>query len=374
MKKLSITLFSLVLLVAQSAFAQEEVAEAAETKGDLTISGYVDTYYFANFNKPKSNTNQGRIFDIPSGQFNLGLVQTMIQYETGKSKVVVDLTYGPNAELGNFGNTGSAILIKQAYLSYNLTEKLTFTVGQYGTHIGYELIDAPANYNYSLSYLFGNGPFYHTGAKLDLAVSEKFALMVGVVNGWDSQSDYNDKKSVTAQVFIAPTDGWNVYLNWIGGDEYAGASAFGDTPGSFASLFDLTTTYAVSDKFNLGVNAAYGSFKAGDDAEIVEEGSPWAKDATWYGAALYMNYQISESFGLGFRGEHFNDKDGVRYFGPIKVNAFTLTGDIKLDGGKFNIKPEFRFDKADGDFFEDSDGALSKDSQATFGAAFIYKF
>src|SRR5690606_11654362 len=96
-------------------------------------------------------------------------------------------------------------------------------------------------------------------------------------------------------------------------------------------------------------------------------------DATWWGAALYLNYATSETFGLGFRAEHFSDPDGVRYFGALEVTALTLTGDIKLAGGNFMIKPEFRIDFAKDDFFEDSDG-LPTDKQATLGAAFIYAF
>ncbi len=197
---------------------------AAPTTGALSINGYVDAYYFNNLNNPQSGLNRGRIFDLPTNTFSLGLVQTMFTYTYGKSKVVADLTYGPNADLGNFGNyrtlntnqdniTSSSFAIKQAYLSYNITDKLAFTIGQYGTHIGYELIDAPLNFNYSLSYLFGNGPFYHTGAKFDYAVNDNLGLMLGVVNGWDMLMDLNKQKSVTAQVHLAPVEGFHIYAN-----------------------------------------------------------------------------------------------------------------------------------------------------------------
>jgi len=89
----------------------------------------------------------------------LGLVQTKFAYSDKKSDLVIDLTFGPNAELGNFGNTtinhfvvssnnyqsqmiGTSAAIKQAYFTYKATEKLSFTVGQFGTHVGYEVIDA----------------------------------------------------------------------------------------------------------------------------------------------------------------------------------------------------------------------------------------
>jgi hypothetical protein len=369
-----------ILLLAAGAFlasanitkAQEEPsAPASESKGTLDLTGYVDTYYQYNLNRPASGLNQGRIFDLYHNQFNLGLVQTMFTYNKDRVTVVADLTLGPNADLGNFGNVGTARFIKQAYIAYDLSDKFRFTIGQYGTHIGYELIDAPLNYNYSLSYLFGNGPFYHTGAKVDYTASDRFGLMLGVVNGWDGLRDFNDKKSIAAQVHVSPVEGWDVYANWIGGDEYNTLSAFGDTRGSYTSLFDLTTSYEVSDAFKIGLNAAYGSFSTGTSEYNVAD--PWSRDATWKGAALYLNFNTSDTFGFGIRGEYFSDPSGVRYFGPLEATALTLTGDLKLAQGKFNIKPEIRHDIAKDLFFEGSIGNLKK-TQTTIGAAFIYSF
>ena len=354
-----------------SAAAQAQEADTLNSAGALTISGYVDAYYQYNFNKPFNNVNAGRVFDTPHNSFSLGLVQTVFSYSVDRLNVVADLTFGPNADLGNFGNSGTSRIIKQAYISYDFTDELTFTVGQFGTHIGYELIDAPLNFNYSLSYLFGNGPFYHTGAKLDYAVSDKVGLMVGVLNGWDALVDYNDKKSLSAQLSLAPVEGFDVYLNWIGGDEYGGGSNFGSTKGSYASLFDLTTSFQATPDFLIGVNAAYGSFKAGENAP---EAPGWNEDATWSGAALYLNYSVDEMLGFGVRGEHFSDPKGVRYFGPLEVTALTFTGNIKLANERFLIKPEIRIDKSKDDFFfTDTEGEL-KDSQTTFGTAFIYAF
>lgn len=372
MKKVFLLILSLTFFSAAGAKAQ--VADTLSDKGALTISGYVDAYYQYNFNKPFNNENAGRIFDLPHNSFSLGLVQTVFAYSIDRLNVVADLTFGPNADLGNFGNEGTSRIIKQAYISYDFTDDLTFTVGQFGTHIGYELIDAPLNFNYSLSYLFGNGPFYHTGAKLDYSLSDKVGVMVGVVNGWDALADFNDKKSVTAQVSLAPVEGFDVYLNWIGGDEYGGGSAFGDFAGSYTSLFDLTTSFQLTPSFLVGVNAAHGTFTAGKEIGPESAGSPWAKDASWSGAAFYLNYSVNEMLGFGVRGEHFSDPKGVRYFGPLEVTALTLTGDIKLANERFLIKPELRFDKSKDAFFYTEKEDVLSDSQTTFGAAFIYAF
>jgi len=366
-----------LLRLSTAFFAMTNIANAQElatdeSKGSFNLNGYVDAYYQYNLNRPESGINRGRIFDLPHNNISLGLVQTVLTYSRDKATVVADLTMGPNADLANFGNGNTARLIKQAYIAYDFTDNLKLTVGQYGTHIGYELVDAPLNYNYSLSYLFGNGPFYHTGAKLDYRVSDRLGLMAGVVNGWDCLMDFNDTKSITTQVRLSPVEGLDLFVNWIGGDEYKSLSAFGETRGSYTSLFDLTTSYQVTDAFKVGINAAHGSFFTGSVAE--DSADPWSRDATWKGGALYLNYDLTDKFGLGFRGEYFSDPEGVRYSGPLEVASYTLTGNVKMAGGNLLFKPELRIDQAKDAFFEDSHGGFTKKNQTTVGAAFVYLF
>ncbi len=196
--------------------------------------------------------------------------------------------------------------------------------------------------------------------------------MFGVVNGWDALQDFNDKKTLTAQVHLTPAANFHVYANWVGGDEYGGNSLLGNDKGSYTSLFDLTTFVQSANGFKVGFNAAYGSYSSG--APAVDETDPFTDDATWGGAALYLNYAVSDKFGLGVRAERFEDEKGVRYNGPLNVTAFTLTGDVKLAGGNFNIKPEIRFDSAkDAFFFSKNENQLKK-TQTTLGAAVIYTF
>lgn len=351
--------------------------EEDEKKGSFSFSGYIDSYYSGNFNKPLSQNNIGkseaaRVFDQRAGQIALGLAQTVMRYSNDKSEVVVDLAFGPNADLANYANLGTALSIKQAYFTYNFTDKLSATVGQFGTHIGYEVIDAPVNFNYSLSNLFGMGPFYHTGLKATYAFSDRASLMVGVVNAVDGFGDNNRKKGIIGQFYFSPVENWNVYINAINTNE-ADADANGKVPGGYYRLFDLATSYQLTEKFLLGLNAAAGSQKTNP-----------APSQSWSGVAGYANLALTKNFGLGARYEYFENQSGVRalldYNGHgTSVNAFTLTGNLTLADGHVLIKPEFRIDsyaaRKDGERqFQDSKGAYSKNAQSTLGVAFIYKF
>lgn len=381
MKKTLITLFSLFLAV--PAFSQDK----EEDKGKFTFSGYLDSYYVLNFNNPQDRLNTGasgtaRAFDQKSGQISLGLVQTKIGYTYKNTEAVVDLTFGPNADLGQYGNVigalgagkaTSAIAIKQAYFNWKPTDKLTLTAGQFGTHIGYEVIDAPVNYHYSLSNLFNNGPFYHIGVKANYAFSDKFSIMGGIVNNVDNLDDNNNKKGLIAQVFVQPIAGLNVYVNGITSNE--ASSDVTGVPASDASysLLDLTATYQVTDKFMLGLNAATGA-QTGD---YQGTGGPSTKK-TWGGVALYTKYDFTSTFSLGARMETFDNKDGVRGLKlpsgqGTSVNSFTITPTFSVADGHLLLKPELRIDSYDTNFFKDGDG-VAKNNQTTLTWAMIYKF
>jgi hypothetical protein len=411
MKTLKTRIYLLALsFIAINTFAQD-AAPAAEEKPKIVMSGYIDTYILTAFNSPQSKNllgsttlnggfPAGRAFDRLDKQFALGLVQTKFSYSDKKSDVVVDLTFGPNAELGNFGNTtgttnlwrpgtnyigqlyGTSAAIKQAYFTYKATDKLSFTVGQFGTHIGYEVIDAPVNYHYSLSNLFNNGPFYHVGMKATYAFSDKVTLMGGLVNNWDNLVDNNTQKSFVSQLYFKPVDGFNIYLNYIGGfgdDTYLTTTALGSSKPYLENytrdLFDLTTGYQVTPKFYLGLNAAYGFYTfnasgAADKADIIA--TYGSTSPSWGGYAIYSNYAISDIVGIGARYESFEDKNYVRYIGTTN-SSLTLTLPITLADAHLIVKPELRIDEAGKAYYEDSEGKAVT-GQQTLGVAFVYKY
>ena len=377
------------LFISTAGFAQDAKKDSLNidsskiVKEGFSFNGYLDLNYFHNLNNPQNGSNLGtsgfeRAFDQKAGQFQIGLVQTKITYTHQKSEAVVDLVFGPHADLGNYGNVvgplgnTTSLAIKQAYFSYSATDKLKFTAGQFGTHIGYEVIDAPLNYNYSLSNLFNNGPFYHVGLKSEYTFNSKVKAMLGVVNNWDNAYDNNIYKTVIAQVTLTPKDNLAIYVNYIGGDEVGSAKANAkDSLYNFKQMIDLVATYQVTDKWYVGVNAVQGFY------------SRTNYSANWGGVAAYSNYAFTDVFGLGARAEFFDNTAGVQYIGNHTVTSYTLTGKINLADGHLFLKPEVRMDqfsKVEGignennQQFMDSKGLYNKTSQTTIGMAMIYKF
>lgn len=318
----------------------------------LKLSGYVDAYYaYHTVNKtdgrPAWSTDGSggsydnkRVFEKPSDQFSLGLVQTKFEVGDKNWQVVADLVHGPNAELANFGNvsktgnSNTSTAIKQAYVAANLADDFKLTVGQFGTHIGYEVVESYLNPNYTLGYPFGYGPFYHTGAKLDYSILDgKVGFMAGVVNGWDSYVDNNGSKSAIGQVSYKPTGDITLLLNYAGGKE---ASVGTD---SWRNIGDLVFQYQINKMFKIGVNLVVGNEK---EANIAEQ--------KWGGSAFYFSAALTNNFTLSYRADYFDDKSEIRGL-KTAVQGHTLTGTISMYDGHFLIRPEVKHDIADRAFF-----------------------
>jgi hypothetical protein len=246
------------------------------------------------------------------------------------------------------------------YLTYALSGKVKITAGKFATPIGYEVLDAPLNRNYSMSYMFTNGPFSHTGVKMDVTAGP-LGFMVGVSNFMDQTTSTTNVKTLIAQVSGGSKDGkFKAYLNYCG---FYGSNE-GANPLSLKSLsqLDLVVTDAISSKFNVGFNATMQNRK-----QIVDASTP---DGTWYGAALYLNVDPTPVVGLTLRSELISDSK-IIYYGTKNIFANTLSLNYKV--GPFTLIPELRLETAQSAVYTKSDGTGSKSTFTGLLAA-VYKF
>ncbi|MCB9035746.1 MAG: porin [Lewinellaceae bacterium] len=345
-------------LVPAVAAEAEEVPEG-ESKLPFEVSGFVDVYYAYSFSDKFPSVTTRPLptsFTETTNSFSLGMANLVFSKE-GKVGFVADLAVGPRAEVANGFSGTTLAAIKQMYVTYSPADWLTFTFGNFGTHVGYEVIDAPANINYSTSYMFSNGPFYHTGLKADVALSENFGAMVGLFDDTDSKFDFTPGKHFGAQLSYSD-DLVGIYLNYIGGKDVEGDSLSSDVSGH---QVDLTATFQLTDELGLGVNAT-------SKTNAVAEGD----NTSWFGAALYANYAFSELFTLGLRGEYIGDPDG-EILGAINGNVLSLTASGNFHIGALTIIPEFRVDHSPNEVFPGDDGKLTQSLPVVLVAA-VYSF
>ena len=340
---IALSLLTGSLTHAQDELVTEEVAEeTTEEKPSFSVSGSIDSYYRSNDYAPSTS-----FANLPG--FALGMANVVLSYEGEKSGFVADLVYGPRGADAVFGSEGtSSSIVNQLYAYYNVNDKLTLTLGNFNTFLGYEVISPVANFNYSTSYMFSFGPFSHTGIKADYAVSDNVSIMVAVMNATDeTEADYSDTSTFGAQLGL-----YSQYINFLSGDDY--------------TQFDFTGGFNISEKLFLGISATT---------------SELAADASFSGIALYPQYTLSDSFSLGIRGEIFSETNGgagALYSGALSGSSedadntsFTITGSYTK--GNFILKPEFRIDTASANIYSKNATDFS-DNLASFVVAAIYAF
>ena len=337
---------SALAIVCSSLFLTAKAQDS--TTGTLKITGSVDGYFRYNFNNAKDvpSINNFTSFTNSHNSFELGMASVKFDYTKGKIGAVADLGFGTRATEFSYNETGILAAVKQAYVTYAPSDKVKFTMGKWATHMGYELLDPQLNRNYSMSHLFSYGPFSHTGLKVDFSLGGGFGLMVGVANPTDYISAPFAKKNVIAQV-SKTSDIVSAYLNYVGGKD------LGDNN---VNQIGLTVLAPVSSKFGLGLDAAY---------KTVDPSAP-GSNVSWWGTALYVNFDPTDKFGISLRGEHFSDEDDVTgYLSGSPVTAGTLSFNIKPVPG-LSIIPEFRLDAAKNPiYFKNSDSPLSPSQKST---------
>lgn len=344
---------SAAFLMVQPVTAQDSTA--AEEPA-LKISGSVDGYYKYDFAKTASNTYTS--FTGTHNDFSLGMASIKFEHKGEKVSAVADLGFGPRAKEFSYTDDGITQAIKQLYVSYSPADWITFTLGTWGTHVGYELLDPQLNRNYSMSYMFTNGPFSHTGLKANLTKG-KHGFMLGVANATDYRippSGQIDKKFFLAQYSVA-LDKISAYLNFVSGQAP-------DT--SKSAQIDAVVTAKVSDKFSVGFNGTYTSVKGWNGIKNLDS-------KAWWGSALYLNVDPQPWFGLTLRGEYFSDNNELKLPMPGGCNMFATTLSANFKTGGFIFIPEIRLDNSSEQLFVDKDGAATK-SAVNFLIAAVYSF
>jgi len=329
-----------------SAHAQTDSAKKATTN----FTGSVDAYYRYNFNDPPTGTNNYTSFTNSNNSFELGMASVRVDHNVGKVSATADIGFGRRAQEFSYNDVGTTLTaVKQAYVSYAVSDKVKLTLGKWATHCGWELLDAFANRNYSMSYGFSFGPFFHTGIKADISLGGKSAFMLGVANPVDyvSAPSNNPAKMLIAQFSTASKDDkLKAYLNFHGG--------------TGITQFNLVISALLSDKWSMAYDGSLNSSK------IVDSYSSWKSHA------LYLNYDPVKNLGLTLRGDYFDDRKLAPLLGSArKVFAATLSGNIRIDN--LTIIPELRLDNANGDAFTKGNGTAGK-STSGFILAAVYRF
>ena len=354
MKRHTLSLLALVLTFALT-MPSASYAQDTNTAASISYNGFFDAYYIKNSTGPASGANKIRVFDPADNEFNLALGEVDFLKKADPVGFRVDIGTGRVAGLSLTG------LIQQAYMTIvvPIGAGLTVDVGQFVTHMGYEVIESKDNWNYSRSILFGWAiPFYHTGARLSYPVLSNLTATVSVLNGWNSVADNNNFKTLGLMLSYAVLPSTGITVCGISGVEQTEPSIVGKR-----NVVNLIITHNLTDNLSLALDADYG-----------EERLPLGL-ATWKGEAVYGKYVLDPKSAVAVRYEMYNDGSDFSPLstGASKLSELTATYEYKPYDNLI-LRGEVRNDMSDKAFFDGTSAPGTEKSQLTFLVGAIVTF
>lgn len=328
-------------------WAQEQSQDSAKVKVDF--SGYIETYYSYDFNKPETKQRQSFLYNHNRhNEFNVNvaLLKSSISYENYYAKIAVHT--GAYVQ-DNYSNEDVKFL-NEAYIGAYLdkNQQTSIDVGIFASHIGFETATSSSNLNLTRSILAENSPYFLSGIRFNYKPNDKWTFAGILNNGWQriNKPNRDALPAFGSQIVYKPssksTFNWSAFI----GDEPIGT--------------DLRTRYfnnlywdcQWSGKWHTILGFDYGLQKRISGEEY----------ANWYSPVLIAQYALAKKWQLAYRSEYYQDKENViiaSNYGSFK----TLGNSINLDflpNSKVKVRTEARWLHAQEEAFKTS-GGFSKD-------------
>jgi hypothetical protein len=333
-------------------------AEPAASPVKITPTGYLETYYAWNFNRPVNGITNYRGFDNRHNSFTLSNAALGTFFESGPVGGKLMLQIGAEGstyyqlEPNNPGAGGGANAsgpdlwkyIQEAYITYKIPigRGLELKAGIVASPIGMEAFAVHDHWTWSRSNLFFALPYYHTGLRATYELSDRVSAEVAVLNGWNSVVDNNEAKSVESHVTYRVPNKVVAQILYFGGIERSASAPEG---AYWRHHFDAVGQYDVTTWLQLAAQADYGF-------EPTRFGT-----ARWYAGALAARAKAFDWLYLVARGDRFyeelaTDDSGhtstaLFWNGVEWVSSFTATLDVRPHDN-ISVRLEFRHDQADG--------------------------
>ncbi|OGR86452.1 MAG: hypothetical protein A3A86_06455 [Elusimicrobia bacterium RIFCSPLOWO2_01_FULL_60_11] len=340
------------------------------------ISGFVDTTFNYDLNRPASRTTSMRSFDRKTDNFLLNNAQVQIDGSKDGIGYMTKLDYGTDASVLKSAGTGADaglptppsttavnFEVQEAYLTYKCpVSSVMLKAGKFVTTEGIEVIESKDNFTISRGHLFGLAePYTHTGimAGYDIGIAN---LWVGAVNGWDNYVDNNYGKTLLAKI------GLNISPAVQGSFSLLHGAEKNNNTNDARTSIDTTWFFKPMDKTTIGVQFNYGQ----------EDHTSVATDRLgalghWYGFGLQPKFDVTDKVFVGGRYEWFSDLDGARTGATHIHQNITLSPGVNLTESLM-FRVEYRYNWATASVYEGSDGLFSKSTDSTLASEFIFKF
>ncbi|MCX6352484.1 MAG: outer membrane beta-barrel protein [Bacteroidetes bacterium] len=308
MKKQIPTLKSAFLFVV-ILFSTKSFAEQKDS-AQLKITGYVDAYYaYYTDSVAVGGYQQFPTVSPKSNHFGINALCVNFCYDGEKVRAMAGLHYGDIAR-SSWG-TSTFPWVMEAHAGVKLCKTLWVDAGLFRTHVGAEGLLPKENLASSIAIPTYYEPYYEAGVRLNYNPTEKLAINVLVLNGYNIFEDNNTDKSIGALVTYALGENRNIgYSNYFGNDAPMGATS------KKRMYHNIFFNYQMN-KLKMQVGVDYAMQEKSDIKTATQSASMISGLAT-------LKYECCKNCSVYGRGEYFNDKDGFLSGTYTDKNANTV--------------------------------------------------
>lgn len=305
-------------LVISIIFIHSAISKAQDSteNSSWSISGYVDAYgaYYTD-SVGTSNYQKFPTVSPRSKQFGLNIAMVTAKYSADRVRGIIALHYGdiPKSSWSNTYN-----FIQEANVGFRISKGLWLDGGFFRSHIGCEGLLPKENITSSISVPTFFEPYFEAGFKLNYVPTNKLALNLFVLNGYNIYEDNNTKKSGGVLATYSISDRISMtYANYFGDD-----TPEGDSITHFRFLNNIYLNY-IQNKVRIVTGVDFGFQQNSDLTNLKKSASMWS-------GIFAMSYQAAKKFAIYGRGEVYRDPDGI-LSGVFMDQNNKLTG-LKLWG------------------------------------------
>jgi hypothetical protein len=335
------------------AFSQDEPKPSA-----ITISGYLETYYVYDFNKPADNNRPSFVYSHNRhNEVNLNLGFVKATYTTERVRANIALMAGTyaNANLAAEPGVLKNVFEANAGVKISANKNLWVDAGIFGSHIGFESAIGKDCWSLTRSMLADNTPYYEAGAKLSYTSDNGKWLLSGLIlNGWQriQRVSGNSMPSFGTQITFKPTS--SITLNsstFIGTDKP-------DSARQMRYFHNFYGIFQVAPKWGIIAGFDYG---------MEEKSRESSRMNTWTSPVLIIRYTASDKIALAVRGEYYDDKNSV-IIATSTVNGFKTSGiSFNFD---YNVMPNVMW-RAEVRNLASKDEVFTKDGKSVKTDTFV---
>lgn len=305
-----------ILLLVFACCSMKGIAQKDSILPSLQISGYLETYYSYDFNKPINHTRPGFLYSFNRHNevnLNLGLVKAGWQKENLRVNLALMAGTYANANLAAEPGVLKNIFEANAGVKVSRKNNVWIDAGIFASHIGFESAIGKDCWNLSRSILAENSPYYESGVKISYTSPEGKWMVSGMLlNGWQriQRVDGNNTPAFGHQLTYKPTG--KITLN---SSSFVGS----DKPDSARRMRYFHNVYGI---FQLNNTL---SITAGLDVGLEQKSKGSNQFNNWYAPILLVKLVAGKKSSLAARVEYYNDRNGV-IISTASSNGFRTWG------------------------------------------------